>query len=90
MSGVTLLEVGSEPGAVIMNLDEMREQILRLVALRHEVERLRREFEAMSGIEDPDFVNARAEVLNAIDNMLAAIWRARRPYQEAYDAVDRQ
>jgi hypothetical protein len=44
----------------------------------------------MSGIEDPDFVNARAEVLNAIDDMLAAISRARRPYQEAYDAVDRQ
>jgi hypothetical protein len=73
-----------------MNVDEMREQILRLVALRHEVERLRGEFEAMSGIEDPDFVNARAEVLNAIDDMLAAIWRARRPYQEAYDAVERQ
>jgi hypothetical protein len=73
-----------------MNADEMREQILRLVALRHEVERLRTEFEAISGIEDPDFVNARAEVLNAIDHMLAAIWRASRPYQEGYDAINRQ
>jgi hypothetical protein len=73
-----------------MNVDEMREQILKLVGLRHEVERFRREFEAISGMEDPDLVSAREAVLNAIDDMLAAIWRARRPYQEAYDAVDRQ
>jgi hypothetical protein len=89
LSGVTLLST-IRTGAANINVNEMREQLLRLVALRHEVERLRREFEAMSGIEDPDLVDPREAVLNAIDDMLAAIWRARRPYQEAYDAVDRE